>query len=82
MKYSIYERKDPSQGMPAIELENGLLFVVENIKLDEDNPVLSYDYTLLCDPVFPQEEYEKMIGDWVVHVLTCAMEDNTLDKML
>lgn len=88
MKYAILERKDPeSKGMPGIELENGLRFVVNNIRIaEETNPDgsgnLSFDYDLLCDPAFPKEEYEKMIGDWIVYVLDCALEDNTLDKLI
>lgn len=82
MKYTILERKDPSAGMPGIELENGLRFVVNHISFDELEPILSFDYDLLCDPTFQQEEYEKMIGDWIKYVLECAAEDNTLDKIL
>ena len=82
MKYAILERKDNDSGMPGIELENGLRFVVNNIKLLEDSPTLSFDYDLLCDPAFPQEEYEHMIGDWIKYVLECAEEDNTLENLL
>ncbi len=82
MKYAILERKSGT-GMPGIELDNGLRFVVNNISFPEpDEPILSFDYDLLCDPLFPKEEYEKMIGDWISYVLTCATEDGTLDKLM
>ena len=82
MKYAILERKS-GNGMPGIELDNGLRFVVNDISFpDENEPILSFNYDLLCDPMFPKEEYEKMIGDWITHVLTCAAEDQTLDKLL
>lgn len=82
MKYTIIERKNGSDGMPGIELENGLRFVVNNISFDDLEPILSFDYDLLCNPSFPKEDYEKMIGDWIKYVLECAVEDDTLDKMM
>lgn len=83
MKYAILERKNPNDpGMPGIELENGLRFVVNNISFDELEPILSFDYDLLCDPPMPKEEYEQQIGDWVRYVLECAIEDKTVDKLL
>ena len=87
MKYAIFDRK-VGEGMPAIELENGLRFVVDSISFpdeiqsDDGFGTLSFEYTLLCDPAFPQEEYETMIGDWISFVLNAAVEDDTLDKLL
>ena len=87
MKYAILERKTPDAGFPGIELENGLRFVVNSINISEETAEdgsanMSFDYDLLCDPAFPKEEYEKMIGDWIVYVLECAIEDKALDKLL
>ena len=82
MKYAILERKT-GDGIPAIELESGLRFIVNNISFPNENaPVLAFTYDLLCNPTSSKEEYEKEIGNWINYVLLCAIEDGTIDKML